>query len=196
MWEAAERTERHGEEDGVAVLARVVSRSAPPAVVVISQFRPPMGGKVLELPAGLTDPGEGPAAVALRELREETGAGRELGRGGWLCTAGGKPCARQLLERAGRHRRAFAKPIACRHSSPPILPPPFPAGYSGRVVSVSPAAANDAGMLTSSLRLVVVEVDGDGASNRAPVQELEVAEDISVHLLPVAGLLGHLEVRG
>ena len=89
VWEAAERTERHGEEDGVAVLARVSSRGAPPAVVVISQFRPPMGGKVLELPAGLTDPGEGPAAVALRELREETGE-RGAGRGqGWRAEGGG-----------------------------------------------------------------------------------------------------------
>ena len=64
------------------------------------------------------------------------------------------------------------------------------------MVGVSPAAANDAGMLTSSLRLVRVEVDGDAPANRSPAQELEGAEDIAVHLLPAAGLLRHLEVRG
>ena len=32
-----------------------------------------MAGLTLELPAGLIDPGESPAAAALRELKEETG---------------------------------------------------------------------------------------------------------------------------
>ena len=32
-----------------------------------------MAGLTLELPAGLIDPGESPAAAAVRELKEETG---------------------------------------------------------------------------------------------------------------------------
>lgn len=42
-------------------------------VVIIRQFRPPTGKYVWETPAGLIDPGEDPAAAALRELAEETG---------------------------------------------------------------------------------------------------------------------------
>ncbi|MBR2357749.1 MAG: NUDIX hydrolase [Lentisphaeria bacterium] len=42
-------------------------------LVIIRQFRPPTGRYVWETPAGLIDPGEDPAAAALRELKEETG---------------------------------------------------------------------------------------------------------------------------
>ena len=42
-------------------------------IIIIRQFRPPTGRYVWETPAGLIDPGEDPAAAALRELKEETG---------------------------------------------------------------------------------------------------------------------------
>ena len=42
-------------------------------VVLIRQFRYPLGGYVYELPAGLVDPGENYHVAALRELKEETG---------------------------------------------------------------------------------------------------------------------------
>ncbi len=43
-------------------------------VVLVKQFRPPVGKKVIELPAGLCDnPDEEPADAARRELMEETG---------------------------------------------------------------------------------------------------------------------------
>lgn len=42
-------------------------------VVLIRQFRYPLGGYVYELPAGLVDPGENYHVAAVRELREETG---------------------------------------------------------------------------------------------------------------------------
>ena len=44
----------------------------------VRQYRHPIGMELLELPAGTLDPGEGPEACALREIREETGfaAGR------------------------------------------------------------------------------------------------------------------------
>lgn len=42
-------------------------------VILVRQFRYPMGTTLLELPAGKLEPGEEPAAAALRELEEETG---------------------------------------------------------------------------------------------------------------------------
>ena len=46
-------------------------------MLLVSQFRPPVGSCVIELPAGLVDAGEegeqGARSAALRELYEETG---------------------------------------------------------------------------------------------------------------------------
>lgn len=42
-------------------------------VVLIRQFRYPLGGYVYELPAGLVGPGENYHVAAVRELKEETG---------------------------------------------------------------------------------------------------------------------------
>ena len=60
----------------VAVLVLDDSRGdeEDPDVVLIQQYRHPMGRKLWELPAGLMDAdGEGPLAAAQRELAEETG---------------------------------------------------------------------------------------------------------------------------
>jgi ADP-ribose pyrophosphatase len=42
-------------------------------VTLVRQSRPAVGGKVLELPAGMREDGEAPLESARRELREETG---------------------------------------------------------------------------------------------------------------------------
>jgi ADP-ribose diphosphatase len=54
---------------GAAVVAVDHNRD----VLLVRQPRPAVGARVLELPAGLIDPGEEPIATAARELREETG---------------------------------------------------------------------------------------------------------------------------
>lgn len=51
----------------------VVAVDAGERVLLVRQERPAVGGKVLEIPAGLLEPGEEPEAAARRELQEETG---------------------------------------------------------------------------------------------------------------------------
>jgi ADP-ribose pyrophosphatase len=42
-------------------------------VLLVNQFRSPVGEELLEIPAGGIDKGEDPAAAVIREMREETG---------------------------------------------------------------------------------------------------------------------------
>ncbi|KAK9471533.1 NUDIX hydrolase domain-like protein [Dipodascopsis tothii] len=73
-WEfAARRTRPEGcEIDGVAVIA-IIERESGPEILLQKQFRAPVNGVVIELPAGLIDPNETPEECAERELLEETG---------------------------------------------------------------------------------------------------------------------------
>lgn len=80
-WDAAQRATRApGAADAVVVVARLrlhggalAADGDDPRVLLVKQFRPPVGAVTVELPAGLIDAGEAPATAALRELREETG---------------------------------------------------------------------------------------------------------------------------
>ncbi|HXF73197.1 MAG TPA: NUDIX hydrolase [Actinomycetota bacterium] len=53
--------------------AAVVAIRPDGRVLLVRHDRPAIGGELLELPAGLVDEGEDPAACAERELLEETG---------------------------------------------------------------------------------------------------------------------------
>ncbi len=73
-WEWAERVNARG-------VVVVVARTPESRVLMVEQYRPPVGARVLELPAGLAGDeaaGESLSDAAARELEEETGwrAGR------------------------------------------------------------------------------------------------------------------------
>ena len=53
--------------------AAVVAVDAADQVLLVRQLRPAVGARLLELPAGLLDPGESALECARRELEEETG---------------------------------------------------------------------------------------------------------------------------
>ena len=85
-WEAVERNTRFRDSDGkfeisyivsmfvaVCILAVTKSLNTHPEIILVRQFRAPIGKWVLEMPAGLIDEGETPSEAAIRELEEETG---------------------------------------------------------------------------------------------------------------------------
>ncbi|XP_011789607.1 PREDICTED: ADP-sugar pyrophosphatase isoform X1 [Colobus angolensis palliatus] len=73
-WESVKRTTRREQTaDGVAIIPVLQRTLHYECIVLVKQFRPPMGGYCIEFPAGLIDDGETPEAAALRELEEETG---------------------------------------------------------------------------------------------------------------------------
>lgn len=51
----------------------VIARPSPGELLLVSQYRHAAGQVLLEIPAGMANPGETAQAGALRELREETG---------------------------------------------------------------------------------------------------------------------------
>ncbi|KAI1888051.1 hypothetical protein AGOR_G00181070 [Albula goreensis] len=75
FWETAKRTTRQANTiaDGVGIFALLKRTLHKDCVVMVKQFRPPMGCFTLEFPAGLIDEDETAEAAALRELKEETG---------------------------------------------------------------------------------------------------------------------------
>ncbi len=65
-WEALERL-------GIGGIVVMVAITPAWNVILEKQFRPPIGREVIELPAGLVEPGETMETAAARELVEETG---------------------------------------------------------------------------------------------------------------------------
>jgi len=61
----------------------VVPMPSPDEIVLVRQYRVPLGDYTWECCAGGIDPGETPEAAALRELREETGFRAESVRRLW-----------------------------------------------------------------------------------------------------------------
>ncbi|XP_038597367.1 ADP-sugar pyrophosphatase [Tachyglossus aculeatus] len=74
-WETVKRkTRKEGlSADGVAIIPVLQRTLHYECIVLVKQFRPPMGAYCLEFPAGLIDDNESPETAALRELEEETG---------------------------------------------------------------------------------------------------------------------------
>lgn len=76
-WDRAVRTTKKSEDsvDAVVILAilRYGSDPSKDEIVCVKQFRPPVDGYTIELPAGLIDPDEDPGTAAEREFKEETG---------------------------------------------------------------------------------------------------------------------------
>ncbi|XP_058883266.1 ADP-sugar pyrophosphatase-like isoform X1 [Acipenser ruthenus] len=74
-WETVKRTtKKHtSSADGVAIFAVLNRTLHYDCLVMVKQFRPPMGCYCLEFPAGLIDDNESAEDAALRKLLEETG---------------------------------------------------------------------------------------------------------------------------
>ena len=69
QWECVQRLRTQG---AASIICRVEHKGEP-YLVTVRQYRPPTGGAVIELPAGLLDDAETGIEAALRELEEETG---------------------------------------------------------------------------------------------------------------------------
>lgn len=59
-------------------------------------------------------------------------------------------------------------------------------GYTGRIIQYSPVLKTGASLINDSARIVYIEVDETAPENQNPVQALEDAEDIEVHLVTLA----------
>lgn len=71
-----------GKERQSGIVIYPVWKEKPDHIIMIRQYRYPIGDWLYELPAGLIDPGESAGEAAVREMREETGLDFEVYEGG------------------------------------------------------------------------------------------------------------------
>lgn len=71
-----------GDSAAEGVVIYPILRENPEKIVMIRQYRYPLGDYLYELPAGLIDAGETPDIAAVREMKEETGLDFEVYTGG------------------------------------------------------------------------------------------------------------------
>ena len=71
------------EADGVVIYALL--KEDPEKIVLVKQYRFPLGQELYELPAGLIDAGEDAKETAIREMKEETGYNFDVYEGGDAC---------------------------------------------------------------------------------------------------------------
>lgn len=100
--------ERRGGRRAVVVVARTRESGS---LVMIRQFRVPFGRRLVELPAGLVDPGESAAEAARRELAEETGySGEVLSEGPEVSSSAGLTTETFCVVRMLVEERPSARP--------------------------------------------------------------------------------------
>lgn len=73
----------HNHPDGVILYG--VYGEKRDRIVLIRQYRYPLGDYIYEFPAGLVEPGEDMVQAAAREMYEETGLSFRVKEGGWCC---------------------------------------------------------------------------------------------------------------
>lgn len=71
-----------GDSAAEGVVIYPILKDDPEKIVMICQYRYPLGDYLYELPAGLIDAGETPDIAAVREMKEETGLSFEVYAGG------------------------------------------------------------------------------------------------------------------
>ena len=151
--------------DAVCVFATLRKKGEEDTTLLVRQFRPPMNGETIELPAGLVDADEDPIVAALRELKEETGYVGTVAGGDEATGGGGN--GKGDGDGIGKEGEASTR---------------------DGVEAITPALPLSPGLSNETVALVRVDVDLDAPENANPKQQLEGSEFITVLRVPIAGL--------